>query len=300
MQPYSYTVRLIKYTHVYSHTKSNSEMKANVILAAMVMLACSFGIQAAEKMKGSGKVVTRTIEVSEYDVVDVRVSMNGNFFSLLGTKKAAPVFNYTQSSGKAALQITLDDNLFAALLITSTGGELKIRAKDKIQIEPSQFIINGNSKQLRGIHVSGSLDFVLQSALESDKLQIGASGSSDVIMKHPMRIGKCDVGFSGSSDWTADNLTCDQLTLSFSGSSDANLAGRADKVVYNVSGSSDVRGYDFVIANLECNVSGSSDIQANVTTTLKASVSGGSDVYYKGNPTEKNSVSGGGSIKRVN
>ncbi len=275
-------------------------MKANVIIAVLLMLTCSFGIQAADKIKGNGKVVTRDIPVSEYDAIEVRVSMNGNFFSLLGSKKQGPVFNYKQSSGKAALQITLDENLFDALQISSSNDKLVVKAKDKTQIEPTQFTINGNSQKLHSVSVSGSFDFVLQSALQSDRLDISASGSSDVLMKQATRIGQCKAHFSGSSDWTADNLTCDKLELGFSGSSDAYLAGSADQAEFRVSGSSDVKAYGFVVKNLHCSASGSSDIEANATGRLNASASGGSDIQYKGSPEEHHSASGGGSVKRVN
>lgn len=271
-------------------------MKTKVMIAAVLMLICSMGIQSAV-IKGNGKVATRTIQVSEYDQIEVGVSMNGNLFSLLNGKSASPVFNYTQTNGGASLQITVDENLFDALEITSDGSRLKIKAKGKDQITPTQFIIKGSSKNLSKISFAGSCDFVLQGALNTESLEIASSGSSDIIMKQPVSITKCKASFSGSSDWVADNLTCSSLELALSGSSDASLSGKADKASFSASGSSDVNAYGFIVNELECGASGSSDMNVNATANLKVSASGGSDIRYKGNADVKSSASGGSSIK---
>lgn len=275
-------------------------MKTNMLMTALLLLVCATGMQAA-KVKGNGKVVTRDIQVAEYDQVEVGISMSSDLFTVLSGKKESPAFHYKQTNGKASLKITLDENLFDELDITSSNGKLKIRAKEKTQISPTRLMLNGTSQKLSKVAVSGSIDFVLQSALNTDKLEVAASGASDMIMKQPVRAASCLGAFSGSSDWVADNLTCDYLEVAISGSSDAVLKGQAGKAQFSASGSSDVKAYDLVVKDLECGASGSSDMQVHATATIQASASGGSDIYYKGNPAKEHiSASGGSSVKRSN
>jgi len=79
----------------------------------------------------------------------------------------------------------------------------------------------------------------------------------------------------------------EDLSLNQSGSSDSKISGRASKLKIDVSGASDVSGYDLVTDYCNVNASGASDIQVTVNKEISATASGSSDIYYKGSGVMK-------------
>lgn len=254
----------------------------------------------AKKVTGNGNIITKEIQVSDYNEIRVGqgIESNGN---IITNKKKSPRFNYTQQSGSAGLEITIDENLFPLLKIQSNGNVLQIETERGTQISPTQLVINGRSKELKKLGVSGGMDFYLKSKLTGDNLEVSGSGASDVYLEQQVRISNlCKISLSGASDLKASDLECDKIECRSSGSSDIKMAGKANTGEYHCSGSSDIKSYDFVVNRLKCSASGSSDIQTNVTEKLEASASGSSDIKYKGKPEVKKSSSGSSDIDPVN
>lgn len=272
-------------------------MEKNVLGMLFVLLVCTVGLQAAN-VKGNGKIVTKTIPVAEYEQIEVGGNINCGG-SLFGKKQKSPVFNYSQSTKKAELKVTTDENLFEHLVIGTSAGKLTINTPKGTQISPTNFIIEGRSKGLNHLRLSGCVDFALQTSLSGDDLNLVITGSSDVTMDQPVDLKKCQVTISGSGDWFANYLTCSRLKLAVSGSGDAKLKGKADNAAYAVSGSGDISAYDFAVKNLVCSVSGSGDIKAYAIDAIQASASGSGDIAYKGDPDAKVSTSGSGSVKKT-
>ncbi|KKB46347.1 hypothetical protein HMPREF1212_03841 [Parabacteroides sp. HGS0025] len=254
----------------------------------------------AKKVKGNGNIITKEIQVSDYKEIKVGqgIEHGGMSFS---KKNQSPRFNYTQQSGSAGLEITIDENLLSLLVIESNGGVLRIGTERGTQINPSRLVINSHSKELNKLGVSGGMDFILQNKLTGDNLEVSASGASDVYLENAVRISNlCKISLSGASDLKASDLECDKIECRSSGSSDIKMSGKANDGEYHCSGSSDIKSYDFVVKRLRCSASGSSDIMTNVTERLDASASGSSDIKYKGNPEVKKSSSGSSDIDHVN
>lgn len=254
----------------------------------------------AKKVKGNGNIITKEIQVSDYNEIKVGQGIESGNMSFT-KKNKSPRFNYTQQSGSASLNITIDENLLPLLNIQSNGNILTIGTGMGTQINPTQLEINSHSKELRKLGISGGMDFFLQSKLTGDNLEINASGASDVYLENSVRISNlCKISLSGASDVKASNLECDKIECRSSGSSDIKMSGKANDGEYHCSGSSDIKSYDFVVKRLKCSASGSSDILTNVTEKLNASASGSSDIKYKGNPEVKKSSSGSSDIDHVN
>lgn len=278
-------------------------MKSKVcILSAFVLTFLSCGtVKSDSKIQGNGDIITKEINVSEFNEISIGsgISSEGNW----GLKKKgnyrSPVFNYSQKNKKATLEITIDKNLYPYLEITSSNGKLSIRSKDRNRLLPTRFVAKASSRELKKVTSSGVIDFVLQSSLSGDELEISVSGSSDIKMNEEVRLNNLKISVSGSADVNANNLKCEYLSAGVSGSGDINLKGSADRANYRVSGSGDIRAFDFDVKDLECSVSGSGDIKAYASGTLKASASGSGDIQYKGNAEAKTSKSGSGGIKRV-
>lgn len=128
-------------------------------------------------------------------------------------------------------------------------------------------------KKIESITASGSSDVYINGVIKGDVLKIDLSGSSD---------------FKGAVDLNT-------LSLIQSGSSDSQISGRAEHVSINVSGASDVKGYDLMSQYCEATASGASDIQITVLKELNAAASGASDIYYKGDGLTRNIKSSGAS-----
>lgn len=129
---------------------------------------------------------------------------------------------------------------------------------------------------------------------------IKASGASDVYANGVIRGEQLKIVISGSSDFKGA-VDIGELKLDQSGSSDSHISGRAEKAIIDVSGASDVKGYDLEVNYCQASASGASDIQITVRKEITASASGASDIYYKGSPEQKNiKSSGASSVSRRN
>lgn len=265
----------------------------------MILLSlCVVAVEA--KVKGNGKIITKEVQISDYNSLLVRGNFswsNGSFQFM--NNKQSPAFNYSQKSGKPSLTITIDENLFSLLNITSSNGELSIRVEDNKQIAPTRLEINSNSTELEKLQISGSIDFNLQTPLTGKRLEIKSSGASDVYMQQHIQVDYCALSSSGASDTKFSNLNCRTIEVESSGASDVYLKGKADTGEFKVSGSSDINGYDFILKELICKASGSSDIKTYVTDRLEAQASGSSDIKYKGDPKANTNASSASDIDRV-
>lgn len=264
--------------------------------------ACNAGnnITGNGGIKGNGNIITKEIKVDSYDEIKIGQGIHTDGVSF-SKKHPSPRFNYTQQQGKAGLEITIDENLFPLLKIESRGNTLVIETNKGNAISPTRLEMNGHSKELTRLRISGGMDFFLQSKLTGDNLEIHASGASDVYLNNPVRISNlCKITLSGASDLKASDLECDQIECRSSGSSDIKMSGKANTGDYRCSGSSDIKSYDFVVNSLNCSASGSSDIQTTVTDELNATSSGSSDIRYKGNPKTTKRSSGSSDIDQVN
>lgn len=273
-------------------------MKTRLFTCMILLSLCVIAVEA--KIKGNGKIITKEVRISDYKSLSVKgnFSWANNSFQFMNNKQG-PVFNYSQKSGRSSLTVTIDENLFSLLDINSSNGELSIRVEENKQIAPTRLEINSNSSQLEKLQISGSIDFNLQTPLTGKRLEIKSSGASDVYMQQRIQVDDCELTSSGASDTKFSNLNCKTIEVISSGASDVHLKGKADIGEFNVSGSSDINGYDFILKELSCKASGSSDIKTHVTDRLEARASGSSDIKYKGDPKTNTDASSASDIDRV-
>ena len=250
-------------------------MRTRMMALFALIAFCVMPIEA-KKVKGNGDIITKEISVRDYSAIKVGSTAMGysdSWFSLFSRGgNPSYVFGYTQGES-ASLRITIDENLYPYINVQVKNEELSISTENGTQLSPTRFKIEGTSKKLEKIQMSGCMDFVLRSALSGDDLEIIATRGSDVKMEKPVIIrGRA------------------------SGGSDLKLTGKAENGEYSASGGSDIKAYDLILNQLECSASGGSDIYTHVTDYIKASASGGSDVHYKGSARSDTSTSGGSDI----
>lgn len=275
-------------------------MKFRVAFLLALLLAVTATDVVASKIKGNGNIVTREVKVSEFEQIEIGsgISTEGNIW--VGAKRESPAFRYTQTSGSASLEITIDENLFPLLDISSSNGRLVIKAKkNNDKLLPSRFIAKASSRTLERVSTSGAIDFHIDGRYTGDELQMKISGACDVFLRDPVQVSRCEITVSGAGDIVADELYCGSISCRVSGAGDASLKGKAEEGEFHVSGSGDIKAYDFIVNSLECHVSGAGDIKAYASKYIKAHASGSGDVRYKGDAEAETGRSGAGSVKHV-
>jgi Putative auto-transporter adhesin, head GIN domain len=104
---------------------------------------------------------------------------------------------------------------------------------------------------------------------------------------------------SGSGDiGSVNNLTCEDLGILISGSGDISLAGKGKKMNAKISGSGDVKTFDFICDDIKASVTGSGNMDLNAVKTLDATISGSGDITYKGTPSVNAQVTGSGRVRK--
>lgn len=245
----------------------------------LVILSATSCISTEKGVKGNKNLVTRAIQVDDFD----EISLSSKIESVRGinplNKKNFGVFNYTQTQNPPSLEITMDENLFDLLDIKSANRKLTIRTKENQKIYPSGIIINGSSKDLIKVEVSGCINFVAE---------------------EPLRLTKTAFNVSGVADVTLADVSCDDFKVDLSGVGNIYLTGSIQKGRYNVSGVGHVYAFDCPVENLRCDVSGVGGMEVNAVQSLEANASGVGNIKYKGNPEDlRKSASGVGKIKQA-
>lgn len=273
-------------------------MKTTTLLIASFLL---IGIAAhAAKIKGNGNVVTTEIQVSDFDKIKVggNFSSANNLFNNNSSDKEGHKLFYSQAKGKSKLSVTIDENLLPLLLIESKDGQLVIRTKNKDNLIPTKFILRASSEKITKMSVSGSMDLITETTLQSEKLDISVSGAGDVILRKRANINSFFATVSGAGDVKIADLQAKAFEGKVSGAGDISVKGKTEKANFKVSGKGDISAYDFIADDVIASVSGAGDIEVYAQKTLKASASGAGDITYKGNPEVESSTSGAGSIKK--
>ncbi|MDD2952921.1 MAG: DUF2807 domain-containing protein [Parabacteroides sp.] len=271
------------------------------MMALLALIAfCAMPIEA-KNVEGNGDIITKEISVRDYSAIKVgsnAMGYSGSWFNLFSRGgNPSYVFEYTQGRS-ASLRITIDKNLYPYINVQVKNEQLSISTKNGTELSPTRFKIEGTSKKLEKIQMSGCMDFVLRSALSGNDLEVIATKGSDVTMEQPVHVSNCTIEATSGSDIIINDLTTRIIRGHASGGSDLKLGGKAENGEYSASGGSDIKAYDLILNKLECSASGGSDIYTHVTDHIKASASGGSDVHYKGSARADTSTSGGSDITK--
>jgi DUF4097 and DUF4098 domain-containing protein YvlB len=231
-------------------------MKKRTILIAIVLLLCACGLRA---VRGSGKLVTESRDVSDFDRV-----------SLGGSGKVILIQGETES-----LTIETDRNVMRYVTSEVRGGTLVLGTKSGVMVSPTRLRFTVSVQDLAGLTVSGSGDIVAE-RVDTDRLEIETSGSGQV---------------------RVDALTAEDLKVRISGSGDVELAGEVAEQEVTISGSGKYRAGDLRSETVSVTISGSGDATLWTTESLDARLTGSGSVSTYGNPRTDVSSSGSGNVK---
>lgn len=246
-----------------------------IALFFLPSLACGNFITNYNYTRGSGTIVTQTIDVSDFDRISLE--SQGNVFIKQGQTES--------------LTIEADDNILPLLETNVIGHELVLSTKPNVDIDPSQAVVYTLTvKDLREITLKGSGDFMVD-ALSTDDLSILVSGSGDVNLEDLLAKG-LTIRLSGSGDIFIGDMVVQAVSTDLTGSGEISLQGSADSQEVRVDGSGNYQAGDLETLSTEIDMSGSADITLWVTDQLDVSGNGSGDIRYYGDPNTDQSGSG--------
>ncbi|MCW3120435.1 MAG: hypothetical protein JWM28_4517 [Chitinophagaceae bacterium] len=129
--------------------------------------------------------------------------------------------------------------------------------------------------------------------------KIVASGACDFNIMGTVKAENLVVDFSGASDLRGKIEIDNTLDVQLSGASDVELSGTASQLKAELSGACDFKGYELITDYCNISASGASGVKITVNKELSAKVSGASDINYKGDGLIRDlKSSGASSIKK--
>ncbi|MDR1879713.1 MAG: DUF2807 domain-containing protein [Tannerellaceae bacterium] len=261
-------------------------------LSVLLTLGLVIGLGSCssfQTIKGDGNLVTEEIDINSYDAIELAG----------GTMK---VF-YVQSEEAAGLTVTVDRNILDKFRFETKNNRLRIRPEKEYQqahFRPTEFTVRTNSNDLQKLGVAGNVNFLVNSPLITEKLEIEVSGSGEINLNDTVRLERLSLSLAGSGTLNAPAFYGGTFSAHIAGSGKINLGGVAQKSSFEIAGSGTVRAFDLQVEEAKCQIAGSGDMEISVSGKIDLEVAGSGHVKYKGNPSKINQqVAGSGSIKKV-
>jgi hypothetical protein len=239
------------------------------ILIALTLIAFAWSNQScvrkdSPKSFASGNIVTKEIPVTEYSIISSAFPCD---------------LVYEQKDAPAYLKVEVDENLLDKIGVSVKDSTLQLQLQEGISFSfnSKKAVVYTNSKELKLLAMTGSGDTYLKGLIKSKRMDLRLSGSGDI---------------------KVDNLDCETLSLSVSGSGDAQIEGKAIAAAYNMNGSGDIQARDFVVDNLRVYLSGSGNAKVHATKYVYANLNGSGDIRYTGKPEKvEKDINGSGSVE---
>jgi len=221
-------------------------MKTNINKILLLLLTVfMFNACNTDCEEGSGKQITENRNLTDFEKIEI---------------SGAIKLEIIQDSS-LGMQIIADDNILPELKTTVSGGVLEIGLEGNY-CNTGEIRIILHSKSLKAIAVSGASEIISNTLISSNEFELALSGSSEISLI----------------------LNTGNLVTKSSGSSTINLVGQARKHDVDMSGSTELNAFDFVVNEYILESSGASNCKINALTSLSTNTSGTSEIVYKGNP----------------
>ena len=230
-----------------------------MLAAAAALLTSS----SCKKVIGEGDLQTETRNITDFS--GVSASIGGKIYY-----KIDPVYK---------VEITAQRNILDVIQATKSNGHLLLKIKDGVRVKSHEEItVNISAPTADYLHLSGTGDLAVMGNINSVNL---------------------DMAISGTGNITASSVTItDKIKAEISGSGDINVqAGTAKNEDLRISGDGKLFMDGVTVEKATTTISGSGDIQINVSQTLDATISGSGSVYYRGHPLISTNISGSGKVR---
>jgi hypothetical protein len=124
------------------------------------------------------------------------------------------------------------------------------------------------------------------------------SGSGDAAFQSALKVKDIVFDLSGSGDMKIPQLTADDAELKISGSGNINISGLVgNKLDVSITGSGDIKASDLKAKDAIVKITGSGSVEVYAEANLKTNIVGSGSVHYKGKPLIDAQTVGSGSTK---
>ncbi len=243
---------------------------ANSICFILLSISCN----AQDKIVANDNIITRTIEISDYDCLEV-----SGWASVI----------YTQSANQPhTLRIEAPDNVIDLLECEAKNGKLTIKTKNKFNINfnnKKRPIIYTSSIEMKEMSLSGSGDIIVKSNLLSEQLNISLNGSGDIKGLDISSADKLNISMNGSGDINFNRVKANEVSLSLNGSGDLHIGTvSANSASTKINGSGDL-GVGILTSNTlyaQLNGSGDLSIKGIQAQSVTGHLQGSGDLNFAG------------------
>jgi len=217
------------------------------LILVLLLTGCELD-EPAISITGSGDVVTREMNLSGFDKIDVSHAFKVDV-------RAGENFDVV---------IRVDDNVVEHLDVAEKGHTLRIGLKrdQRYDIRSATLEAEVIMPELMGLKLSGASHATVTGFKATVNLDVDLSGASSV--RGEIEAGDARFGVSGASQ--------------------VHLSGSAGDVTVDASGASIVELGDFAVRNARVDASGSTRVTVRASGQLDAEASGVSQIIYLGNP----------------
>ena len=282
-----------------------------VLLGTMITATTYFVCIAAPSVlfgkgiKGSGNIVTRTIDAPDFDRVDAA--------------RAVKVVITGKATGK--ITIEADDNIMEYVVVEAKGGRLTATIDKSVNnvsnadvtvtvtlTDPAKtlktftngFCVDGfvtvpANGRIRALDASSAARITSDVTLTADKFSIDASSAARI--DAAVKSTSCTVAASSASNIDAA-IETGSCTVGASSASKITLKGSADKCSIDMSSAAKLSAAEFTVADCSVDTSSAAKATVNCTDKLRAEASSGSSIRYTGDCQTSISKSSGGSVSR--
>jgi hypothetical protein len=197
----------------------------------------------------------------------------------------------------SAIALNIDANV---ILTHGDTEEILIEGQQNIIDNIEKYVTSDgywNISYFKNVRSSADVTIHVTSSLV-DYISIGGSGSVNTTNFFADSVNVY-LNISGSGNISFNTIA--QLTDSFiSGSGEIYLTGSSYEHRIHISGSGNLRAFNFPTYNTHVDISGSGNSEVNVENQLDVKISGSGNVYYVGNPQITSDISGSGGIYNAN
>lgn len=263
-------------------------MKTNILSISALIICMAFGSCCMGKtIKGNGNIVKREFQVGRFDEIELSLSAT---------------VNYTVGDNYSCV-VKVDENILEYLDICTKDGDLELKKSNRhryVNLQPTKFVIEIVSPNLKSIEIAGSGDVNVLSDMVGEKMSVDIAGSGDVAFKESVTFRELEVEVAGSGDVkVVKHSEFQKVDFEIAGSGDVKLNDA--NVLYadiEIAGSGDVT-VNGVIRKAKVETAGSGDvILGEVVERIDYGIVGSGDIFYEGNPTVKGGRQGSGNIRQ--
>ncbi|MDE7070340.1 MAG: DUF2807 domain-containing protein [Alistipes sp.] len=247
--------------------------RLKMILCAVLVVCAASGVCRAagdgwtmNRVKGNGRITTRTVKVGRYDAIE-----------------ASRGVKVVVCEGVRGAEIRTDENLQQYVQVSVSGGELEVTISSRISVEPTDGVVVrvADSGCIERLEASSAGKIVIDKPLSCRSLELEASSAGKI--RVDARVGECEIDASSAAQIAAQ-IEGGRVEVSASSASTVTLQGAVSEVELDASSAAKIRAGKLKVRTCEAEASSGADITVYCVRELDSRTGSGGSVRYYGNP----------------